>query len=1054
MRIPVYDFGTCLSFNGTSAYTSNPIGTGISTYTVSLWANPTALKTGAAPFCDSVNSSIYIQMGGGSNPWQIPAGPSTTIPTLNQWVHLVLVQTSTTQYLYINGVLAISGASTSTLSSTINFGRRSDGVYFPGSIDESSIYNTALSASQVAQLYNNLGTISNAGLVGYWKMDEGTGLSLIDSSGSGNTGTITAGVYSSNVRSKARSAVYDFGTSLSFNGTSSEIAVPTLPHNTNSFTLSGWTYLTLNNTSANQALYANILNVRLLIGSGTGTYSGAYAGVWIGGTEYSMGLSANVAPSNYGQWVHWALVRSGNTMTLYRNGFLVAITNTFPTGNNDGLTGYVGSYYNAYFFTGNLDEVSLYDSSSTLAQVQSLYLNKGTISGKTPLFYYKMDEGTGTTAIDSSGNGNNGTITSATYSNNVAQKSRPSVYDFGTSLLLNAAGNKATLTAIPTGANYTLNAWFNASSLGSSYMAIFSESAANKGLYFNATTKKVALYLPTGMISTQTYSLNQWYMVTAVVTGTTETLYVNGNPVVTGVAGSSMNLNTIGTDSAAEQFYGNLDEMSVYQSSLSVSQIQQLFLNKGTIANASLASYWKANEGSGTTLIDSSGLGNNGAISGATYSTAVVNRARPSVYDFGTCQLFNGTTSGSIPTSTNLSIAGDISVSAWFHKDTIDSIKMIVRKGTLNTYLFYFETGNAGGVLYWQFYDGTTYRPYQATFRSNPGQWVHGVVTFSPSAGIIKFYANGVLIGTTTGITYTPYLNTTDPLQIGNGLVGGIDELSIYNSVISASQVQGLYLNKGTVSGLTPVGYWKFDEGVGTVLVDSSGNNNNGTTTATYSTNVVQRARPAVYDFGTSLSFPGSANYITTPLALGTQTQMSINIWAQFPVVATTPAMWGSAGANSLILRYSGNALQFFINSSGALTSFASIPNFLGLWKMYTITHHFTAQVTNLYIDGVLFGSNSNTTPWGATPGNFQLGGRGVTVNPWDGLLDEASFYNTILTASQVKTLYLNKGSISGAGLVGYWKMDEGTGTTTADSSGNGNTGTLSGTSWSTNIAG
>jgi len=74
--------------------------------------------------------------------------------------------------------------------------------------------------------------------------------------------------------------------------------------------------------------------------------------------------------------------------------------------------------------------------------------------------------------------------------------------------------------------------------------------------------------------------------------------------------------------------------------------------------------------------------------------------------------------------------------------------------------------------------------------------------------------------------------------------------------------------------------------------------------------------------------------------------------------------------------------------------------------------------------------------------------------NYYRGLIDEVAVWNEALTAAEITTLY-NAGSgldatsnsgnyASASNLVGYYKMNEGTGTTIADASGNGNTATLS----------
>ncbi|MBI3744042.1 MAG: hypothetical protein HY261_07150 [Chloroflexi bacterium] len=64
------------------------------------------------------------------------------------------------------------------------------------------------------------------------------------------------------------------------------------------------------------------------------------------------------------------------------------------------------------------------------------------------------------------------------------------------------------------------------------------------------------------------------------------------------------------------------------------------------------------------------------------------------------------------------------------------------------------------------------------------------------------------------------------------------------------------------------------------------------------------------------------------------------------------------------------------------------------------------------------------------------------------GVMDDVRIYSRALSSTEISTVY-------NSGLVGYWQMSEGTGTTTADASGNGNTGTLTnGPTWVTGRTG
>lgn len=76
---------------------------------------------------------------------------------------------------------------------------------------------------------------------------------------------------------------------------------------------------------------------------------------------------------------------------------------------------------------GMIDEVHVYSRVLTTAEKTAAYIN-GAYPTDSQIFAYKFDEGSGTTALDSSGNGKNGTISNGLYTTDVVMKSRPTQY--------------------------------------------------------------------------------------------------------------------------------------------------------------------------------------------------------------------------------------------------------------------------------------------------------------------------------------------------------------------------------------------------------------------------------------------------------------------------------------------------------------------------------------------------------------------------------------------------------------------------------------------------
>jgi succinoglycan biosynthesis transport protein ExoP len=128
------------------------------------------------------------------------------------------------------------------------------------------------------------------------------------------------------------------------------------------------------------------------------------------------------------------------------------------------------------------------------------------------------------------------------------------------------------------------------------------------------------------------------------------------------------------------------------------------------------------------------------------------------------------------------------------------------------------------------------------------------------------------------------------------------------------------------------------------------------------------------------------------------------------------------------------------------------------LWHHIVITYSREngGQIV-LYKDGVRSGSCTNSATWNFNSQSLRLGASpDMFWEEWKGALDDVRIYNRVLLAQDITDLYNTGRSLSSSAsamtqentsttedLVGHWKLDESSGTTAPDSSGNGNAGTL-----------
>ena len=117
--------------------------------------------------------------------------------------------------------------------------------------------------------------------------------------------------------------------------------------------------------------------------------------------------------------------------------------------------------------------------------------------------------------------------------------------------------------------------------------------------------------------------------------------------------------------------------------------------------------------------------------------------------------------------------------------------------------------------------------------------WQHYVVTYTGSglASGAKIYVNGVSKAlTVSSNTLTGTIRNTEKLKIGTGYypwyAGKIDELTIYNRVLPASEVTQRYNSGAGTETLFGAAYlnYKLNELSGSVVSDSSGNSRNAIT--------------------------------------------------------------------------------------------------------------------------------------------------------------------------------------------------------------------------------
>ena len=200
------------------------------------------------------------------------------------------------------------------------------------------------------------------------------------------------------------------GNALRLSGASEYVSLPTgIVSGLTNFTISAWVNPAANSTWSRVFDFGSNTTANMFLTVSAGT-APRFA-ITTSGSGGEQRLSATSAlPLN--TWSHLAVTVNGNTGTLYVNGTAVA-TNTamtlHPTNLGSTTNNWIGrSQYADPFLNATVDDFQIYNTALSAAAVQTL---AGGTQGAGNVASYRFDETSGATALDSSGNGRNGTIT-------------------------------------------------------------------------------------------------------------------------------------------------------------------------------------------------------------------------------------------------------------------------------------------------------------------------------------------------------------------------------------------------------------------------------------------------------------------------------------------------------------------------------------------------------------------------------------------------------------------------------------------------------------------
>lgn len=189
-------------FNGTSDYVQLPTPFSHTNHTIAAWVYHGDVDSFDRLFDNrssgSATDAINIYLSSSADKIQYTLGSNTISQSgnaiLNEWYFVAATYDGTTQRLYIDGSQSASGATSQTISTTQNARIGSNGWltanFWTGNLANVAIWNRALNSDEINSImwksYSELDAVQKNGLQAWYALDDITGTTVPDSTGTNN----------------------------------------------------------------------------------------------------------------------------------------------------------------------------------------------------------------------------------------------------------------------------------------------------------------------------------------------------------------------------------------------------------------------------------------------------------------------------------------------------------------------------------------------------------------------------------------------------------------------------------------------------------------------------------------------------------------------------------------------------------------------------------------------------------------------------------------------------------------------------------------------------
>ena len=722
---------------------------------------------------------------------------SGTPLVIGEWTHVAMTHDGTKDIIYFNGVQVAEKDVAGVLDPTthplgIGFDPIDQANFFNGSLDEVQIYDMALSALEVATLYNTQNTppVIGSEMVAAYSFNNNT----TDGTSYANHG---AGTDITSVTDR-----FGFGHSAySFNGTSSGVvAANSAQLNSANTTISFWVNVAEFPVSGEAFILSSggwQERWKISLPSHGKTVFTTHPGFCCSDMDSG-------TPLTIGVWTHVAMTHDGTKDIIYFDGVQVAEKDV--AGALDPTTHPLGIGFdpidNANYFKGSLDEIEIYNYAFSASEIADLYTAQSTFPGTpgTLVAEYKFAGD----AEDTSPFENHGVINGATttadrfgFANNALQFSGNEGVKVDHSIAYNSD-------------NTTISFWVNVAEFPVSGEAfILSNGGWQERWKISLPSHGKTVFTThpgfccSDMDSGTPLTIGVWTHVAMTHDGTKDIIYFDGVQVAEKDVAGALDATTyplgIGYDPIDNNnfFNGSLDDIQIYNVALSAQEIMDLYdlqSQPPVIVDELVADYsFSGNAKDGTPY------SNDAQVIGAQLDNDRFDLANKAY-------TFNGVSDGLLAANSPQLNSANTTISFWIN----------VAEFPVSGEAFILSNGGwqerwkislpSHGKTVFTTHPGFCCSDMDSGTPLTVGVWTHVAMTHDGTKDIIYFdgaqVAEKDVAGALDQTTY-PLGIGYDPIDNANYFKGSLDEVQIYNTALTAQQIADLYAAQSTPPAVT-----------------------------------------------------------------------------------------------------------------------------------------------------------------------------------------------------------------------------------------------------------